>query len=231
MKSFISIFISLLCLQISNAQQIHTFVFSKNDFLLDGKPFQMISGELHPARIPHEYWKQRIQMVKALGCNTISVYVFWNYHEISEGVFDFKTENRNIAEFIKICSDEKIWVIIRPGPYVCAEWDFGGMPPYLLKTPDIKVRCMDAIYMKAVERYISHLSNEIKTLREELINFAALIKQRITIAAFDDRIETKHRAKTELCLLTNWMRIHRHEHCRSIYTASAAFARSRYIPS
>lgn len=149
----------------SFSQQKHIFSFGKNEFLLDGKPFQIISGEMHPARIPKEYWRHRIQMAKAMGCNTIAVYIFWNYHELKEGVFDFKRENRDIAEFIKICQQEKMWVLLRPGPYVCAEWDFGGLPTYLLKIPDIKIRCMDKRYMAAVERYVQHLSTEIKPLQ------------------------------------------------------------------
>src|ERR1035438_9638543 len=90
----------------SQAQTKHNFSFSKNDFLLDGKPFQIISGEMHPARIPKQYWRHRIQMAKAMGCNTIAAYIFWNYHELSPGVFDFTTENRNIAAFIRICKEE-----------------------------------------------------------------------------------------------------------------------------
>ncbi|MBA2250602.1 MAG: beta-galactosidase [Chitinophagaceae bacterium] len=148
-----------------NPAAIHNFVLGRNDFLLDGKPFQIISGELHPARIPREYWRQRIRMVKAMGCNAIAVYVFWNYHELREGIFDFKSENRDIAAFINICREEKMWVLLRPGPYVCAEWDFGGLPSYLLKIPDIKIRCMDARYMLAVTRYINHLSKEIVSLQ------------------------------------------------------------------
>ncbi|OCX52552.1 beta-galactosidase [Mucilaginibacter sp. PPCGB 2223] len=146
------------------AQQKHVFALGKHDFLLDGKPFRIISGEMHPARIPHEYWRHRIKMAKAMGCNTIAAYVFWNYHESQPGVFDFKTGNHNIAEFIRICRQEGMWVILRPGPYVCAEWDWGGLPTYLLKIPDIKIRCMDNRYMAAVSRYISHLSKEIKPL-------------------------------------------------------------------
>ena len=99
-----------------NAQQKHVFSLSKNDFLLDGKPFQIISGEMHPARIPKIYWRHRIQMAKAMGCNTIAAYVFWNYLEQQPGVFDFTTENRNIAEFINICKQEGMWVLLRPGP-------------------------------------------------------------------------------------------------------------------
>src|SRR5258708_3086835 len=132
--------------------QKYTFSLGKSEFLLNGKPFQIISGEMHPARIPRIYWRNRIKMARAMGCNTIAAYVFWNYHESKPGVFDFKTENRDIAEFIKICQQEGMWVIIRPGPYVCAEWDFGGLPPCLLKIPDIKIRCMDPRYMAAAER-------------------------------------------------------------------------------
>ncbi|MBS1915148.1 MAG: beta-galactosidase [Bacteroidetes bacterium] len=147
------------------AQQKHFFSLSKNDFLLDGKPFQVISGEMHPARIPKQYWRHRIQMAKAMGCNTVAVYIFWNYHESSPGVFDFATESRNIAEFIRICQQEKMWVLLRPGPYVCAEWDFGGLPSYLLKIPDIKIRCMDDRYMAAVTRYVNRLSKEVAPLQ------------------------------------------------------------------
>ena len=154
----------LFSLQAVSQTTKHTFTLSPDNFLLDGKPFQIISGEMHPARIPKEYWRHRIQMAKAMGCNTIAVYIFWNYHESSPGKYDFKTENRDIAQFIKLCRQENMWVLFRPGPYVCAEWDFGGLPPYLLKIPDIKVRCMDPRYMKAVNDYLTQLSKIIKPL-------------------------------------------------------------------
>ena len=144
---------------------IHSFGFKKEAFVLDNQPFQIMSGEMHPARIPKIYWRHRIQMARAMGCNTIAAYIFWNYHEIKAGSFDFTTENRNIAEFIKICQQEKMWVLLRPGPYVCAEWDFGGLPSYLLKIPDIKIRCSDPRYLQAAERYIRNLSIQVKDLQ------------------------------------------------------------------
>ncbi len=159
------IFFAMLLSGFYCTAQKHNFSLSKTDFLLDGKPFQIISGEMHPARIPKEYWRHRIQMAKAMGCNTIAAYIFWNYHEKKEGVFDFTTENRDIAAFIRACQQEGMWVLLRPGPYVCAEWDFGGIPPYLLKYPDIKVRCMDTRYMAAAERYIIRLAKEIAPLQ------------------------------------------------------------------
>jgi len=140
----------------------HTFEFSETEFLLDKKPFQIISGEMHPARIPVEYWRHRIQMAKAMGCNTISAYIFWNFHESQEGVYDFETENHNLAQFFQIVQEEEMFLIVRPGPYVCAEWELGGIPPYLLRIPDIKVRCMDPRYMAAAERYIGKLAEVIK---------------------------------------------------------------------
>src|SRR5689334_15206536 len=103
---YLSLFVCLCFSVLLNAQQKHVFSFNKDEFQLDGKPFQIISGEMHPARIPRAYWQQRIRMAKAMGCNTIAVYVFWNYQETRQGVFDFKTDNRDIAAFIKMCQQE-----------------------------------------------------------------------------------------------------------------------------
>lgn len=144
---------------------IHSFALRKEAFVLDNQPFQIISGEMHPARIPKIYWRHRIRMAKAMGCNTIAAYIFWNYHEVKPGIFDFISENRNIAEFIKICQEEKMWVLLRPGPYVCGEWDFGGLPPYLLKIPDIKIRCRDPRYMQAMESYLRKFSAQVRNLQ------------------------------------------------------------------
>jgi len=150
---------------LQTSQSPHHFSLGGAEFLLDGKPFQIISGEMHPARIPREYWRHRIRMAKAMGCNTIAVYVFWNYHESSPGVFDFTTGNKDIAAFVRLCKEEGLWVLLRPGPYVCAEWDWGGLPSYLLKIPDIRVRCSDPRYLSAVTRYVTRLSKEVVPLQ------------------------------------------------------------------
>jgi beta-galactosidase len=165
MVRFIKLFLLVFFLscRISGAQTTkHTFLITESDFLLDSQPFQIISGEMHPARIPVEYWRNRIQMAKAMGCNTIAAYIFWNYHETEQGTYDFTNGNHNLQEFFKIVQEEGMWLIVRPGPYVCAEWDFGGIPPYLLRIPDIKIRCMDPRYMAAAEKYITRLAEEIK---------------------------------------------------------------------
>ncbi|MCK9411820.1 MAG: beta-galactosidase [Prolixibacteraceae bacterium] len=163
-KKFISFIflIGILNVYLMGQIPVHTFTLSKSGFLLDGKPFQIISGEMHPARIPVEYWRHRIQMAKAMGCNTIAAYVFWNYHETEPGIFDFQTGNHNISQFIRLVHEEGMFFMLRPGPYVCAEWDFGGLPSYLLSIPDIKVRCMDPRYTEAVERYIKTLALQVK---------------------------------------------------------------------
>jgi len=143
----------------------HRFELGTDAFLLDGKPFQIKSGEMHPARIPAEYWRHRIRMAKAMGLNTIAAYVFWNYHEPSEGKFDFKTGNHDLARFFKICQEEGMWAIARPGPYCCAEWDLGGIPSYLLKHADIKLRCMDPRYTAAAGRYMKRLADVLRPLQ------------------------------------------------------------------
>ncbi len=165
MKKIILVILFTQFSLLSHAQSNHTFTLSPSDFLLDSKPFQIISGEIHPARVPREYWRNRIQMAKAMGCNTIAVYIFWNYYESEPGHFDFKSGNKDIVEFIRICQQEKMWVLLRPGPYVCAEWELGGLPPYLLRIPDIKLRCHDPRYMQAVERYIKELASLVKPLQ------------------------------------------------------------------
>ena len=153
-------FVALLT---ANAQRgRNTFAVGDSEFLLNRQPFQIISGELHPARIPAEYWRHRIQMAKAMGCNTITIPVFWNYHEEAEGVFDFETGNRNLAEFFRLAQQEQMWVIVKSNPHVGADWEFGGLPPYLLRTSDIELRSADTRYMAAVERYITRLSNVLR---------------------------------------------------------------------
>lgn len=134
-------------------------------FLLDGAPFQVRSGELHPARIPRSHWLQRIRMAKAMGMNTIAVYVMWNHHELQPGKFDFSSGNRDLVHFIRLCAGEGLHVYLRPGPYVCAEWDLGGLPAWLLSHPDIRLRdSADPVYMEAARRYIAHLARLVRPL-------------------------------------------------------------------
>ena len=134
----------------------HRFELSARQFLLDGEPFRIMSGEMHPIRIPAEYWRHRIRMARAMGLNTIAIYLMWNALESAPGVFDLTTGSRDFARFIRLCQEEGMWVYLRPGPYICGEWDFGGLPPYLLCHPHLRVRDKDdADYMAAVRRYVA----------------------------------------------------------------------------
>lgn len=143
----------------------HRFELSHQHFLLDGAPFQIRSGEMHPARIPAEHWLHRIRMAKAMGLNTIAVYLMWNYFESEPGVFDLTTERRDFVRFIQLCQQEGMWVYLRPGPYVCAEWDLGGLPAYLLRDPSIRVRTKDDTrYMQAVQRYMDAVGPKLAPL-------------------------------------------------------------------
>src|ERR1700759_451630 len=108
----------------------HTCTIEGAHFALDGKPFKVLSGELHYARIPREYWHARLKMAKAMGLNTVATYVFWNVHEPQPATYDFSGQNDLVA-FIKAAHEEGLYVILRSGPYACAEWDLGGLPPWL----------------------------------------------------------------------------------------------------
>lgn len=141
------------------------FELSDYQFLLDGAPLVIRSGEMHPVRIPREYWRHRIRMARAMGLNTISLYLMWNALESEPGVFDLVSGRRDFARFIRICQQEGMWVYLRPGPYICGEWDFGGLPPYLLRHPHIRVRDRhDADYMAAVRRYIAAIAPVVRPL-------------------------------------------------------------------
>jgi beta-galactosidase len=144
--------------------QKETVAVGADAFLLNGKPFRILSGELHYPRIPREYWKDRLLKARAMGLNTICTYLFWNAHETEPAKFSF-AGNLDVAAFIRIAQEVGLRVIIRPGPYVCSEWDFGGLPAWLLKDPDIRIRCLDAKYMAAVRRYVDRVGRELQGLQ------------------------------------------------------------------
>lgn len=141
-----------------------SFVARDGQFFLDGKPYQIISGEMHYARIPRADWRSRLQMAKAMGLNTISTYVFWNMHEPQPGVYNF-SGNLDVAEFIRMAQQEGLHVILRPGPYACAEWELGGYPAWLLSDPKMVLRSNDPHYMVPVEHWLMHLGKELSPLQ------------------------------------------------------------------
>ena len=147
-----------------NPQSRHTFSIGKNQFELDGKPFQIRCGELHFSRIPGEYWHHRLQMMKSLGMNTVCAYLFWNHQEPTPGIFKWDGD-ADIAEFCKIAQEEGLWVILRPGPYACAEWEMGGLPWWLLKNDSIKLRTKDPLYIKACQNYLKEVGRVLGPLQ------------------------------------------------------------------
>lgn len=144
--------------------QSETFEVGKNTFLLNGKPFVVKAAEMHYPRIPRPYWEHRIKMCKALGMNTICLYVFWNIHEQEEGKFDF-TGNNDIAAFCRLAQKHGMYVIVRPGPYVCAEWEMGGLPWWLLKKKDIRLREQDPYFMERVEIFEKEVGKQLADLQ------------------------------------------------------------------
>ena len=140
-----------------------TFVAGDGAFLLNGEPFVVKAAELHYPRIPKEYWEHRIEMCKALGMNTICLYTFWNAHEPNPDQFDF-TGNNDLAEFIRLCQKHDMKVILRPGPYVCAEWEMGGLPWWLLKKKDIRLRENDPYFLERVDKFQKAVADQVKGL-------------------------------------------------------------------
>ena len=140
-----------------------TFTTGEKTFLLNGKPFVVKAAEVHYPRIPRPYWEHRIQMCKSLGMNAVCIYIFWNIHEQQEGQFNF-TDNNDVAEFCRIAQKNGMYVIVRPGPYVCAEWEMGGLPWWLLKKKDIKLRERDPYFMERVKIFEEKVGEQLKPL-------------------------------------------------------------------
>ena len=148
----------------AKAKHARTFEIKNGDFVVDGRPSRILSGEMHYPRIPHQYWRHRMKMLKALGLNTVATYVFWNAHETAPGVWNFEGDN-NLREYIKIAGEEGLNVILRPGPYVCAEWDFGGYPWWLQNVPGMEVRRDNKEFLAATDRYLKRLYKEVGDLQ------------------------------------------------------------------
>ncbi|MBP5197119.1 MAG: beta-galactosidase [Bacteroidaceae bacterium] len=140
-----------------------SFTVGDGTFLLNDKPFIVKAAEVHYPRIPRPYWEHRIKMCKALGMNTVCIYIFWNIHEQQEGQFDF-SGNNDVAEFCRLAQKNGMYVIVRPGPYVCAEWEMGGLPWWLLKKKDIRLRERDPYFMERVKIFEQKVGEQLASL-------------------------------------------------------------------
>ncbi|GHU36458.1 beta-galactosidase [Bacilli bacterium] len=136
----------------------------EEEFLLDGQPIKIISGAIHYFRIPTSQWEDSLYNLKALGANTVETYIPWNIHEPAEGIFDF-SGMKDIVSFVKLAQSLGLMVILRPSAYICAEWEFGGLPAWLLKTPKIRLRSTDKVFMAKVEAYFKELLPKLLPLQ------------------------------------------------------------------
>lgn len=163
-RLFLLLFIISSCLTTPAVAQRHSFALGDSVFLLDNKPFQIISGEIHYSRVPEAYWQDRLHKAKAMGLNTVAVYLMWNMHEPEKGRWDF-TGRQDVRRFIELAKKEGLHVILRPGPYVCAEWEFGGYPWWLLKDKDIQVRTNDPRFMEPAKAYLMKIGHLLSDLQ------------------------------------------------------------------
>lgn len=153
-------------IEASAASKPGSFTIGDKTFLLNGKPFVVKAAEVHYPRIPRAYWEHRIKMCKALGMNTLCIYIFWNIHEQKMNEFNF-SDNNDIRAFVKLAQKNGMYVIVRPGPYVCAEWEMGGLPWWLLKKKDIKLREQDPFFMERLEIFEKKVGEQLGDLTIE----------------------------------------------------------------
>ncbi|MBO0475150.1 beta-galactosidase [Enterococcus ureasiticus] len=138
----------------------------KEDFLLDGKPFKIMSGAIHYFRIRPQEWYHSLYNLKALGFNTVETYIPWNLHEPQEGTFDFENQ-LDIQKFVRLAESLGLFVILRPSPYICAEWEFGGLPAWLLNERQMRIRSSDSTFIEKVASYYEELFQQITPLQIE----------------------------------------------------------------
>lgn len=139
---------------------MNTFTIEKDGFYLNGEPFRIIAGAIHYFRVPREYWRDRLIKLKACGFNTVETYVAWNLHEPKKGEFDY-SDMLDLEAFLSLAEELGLYAIVRPGPYICSEWDFGGLPWWLLKYDSIHLRCMDDAYISAVDCFFDSVIPKI----------------------------------------------------------------------
>ncbi|NOU63714.1 beta-galactosidase [Paenibacillus sp. LMG 31461] len=140
-----------------------SFTMEGKQFIYNGEPIRILSGAMHYFRIVPEYWKDRLLKLKACGFNTVETYVAWNVHEPKEGQFNFQGI-ADVERFVQLAGELGLHVIIRPSPYICAEWEFGGLPYWLLKDPSMQLRCYYKPYLDKIDTYYDEILARFKPL-------------------------------------------------------------------
>lgn len=141
-----------------------TVTFDGRSFMLDGRRIWIVSGSIHYARVPRDLWAQRIHSAKAAGLNTIETPVFWNRHETRPGQFDFKGDN-DLRHFIQLVGQAGLWCILRPGPFIGSDWDFGGLPSWLTGIKGVKFRVSNGPFLEACSRYLTAVVDQVRDLQ------------------------------------------------------------------
>ncbi|MFG1819589.1 beta-galactosidase family protein [Kribbella sp. NPDC049174] len=161
------------------------FAIGESDFLLDGKPFRILSGALHYFRVHPQHWADRIEKARLMGLNTIETYVPWNLHSPARGVFG--TEGMlDLERFLRQVAEAGLYAIVRPGPYICAEWDNGGLPAWLFREPGMGVRRNEPQFMAAVREYLEQVLRIVRPLQVDQGGPVLLVQVENEYGAFGD---------------------------------------------
>ncbi len=163
-RKLIYLLLAVMSLSVRAQKKAQTFAIGSDAFELNGKPYVIRCGEMHFARIPKVEWRNRLKMAKAMGLNTVCAYLFWNMHEHKKDQFNW-TGQADAGAFCKIAQEEGLYVILRPGPYSCAEWEFGGFPWWLLKDKSIKLRTQHPYYLDRSRKYMMEVGKELAPLQ------------------------------------------------------------------
>ena len=161
------------------------FSIGERDFLLDGRPFRVVSGALHYFRVHPDQWADRIDKAKRMGLNTIETYVAWNAHAPTPDTFDL-SGGLDLGRFLRLVADAGLYAIVRPGPYICAEWDNGGLPPWLFRDPTVAVRRAEPGYLAAVRRYLDQVYEVVAPLQVQHGGPVVLVQVENEYGAFGD---------------------------------------------
>ncbi len=143
---------------------MRTIEIAGQEIVINSNPVQIRSGAMHYFRVHPEYWRDRLLKLKQCGLNTVETYLAWNFHEAKEGVFDFAGW-RDFGRFLEIAAELDLMAIVRPGPYICSEWDFGGLPAWLLAKAGMRLRCVNTPYLAAVDRYLAAVLPQLARLQ------------------------------------------------------------------
>lgn len=169
----------------------------KDQFYLDGAPFRIISGSVHYFRVVPEYWRDRLEKLRAMGCNTVETYIPWNLHEPRPGEFRFDGP-LDFVEFLKIAQELGLWAIVRPTPYLCGEWEFGGLPAWLLAEDGMRLRCTYPPFLKAVRAYYRELFKVLAPLQIDRGGPVILMQVENEYGAYGDEKEYLEALRSEM---------------------------------